>query len=892
MKPKKIDYVNGTHWDREWYKTFQGFRYMLVDVMDEVIETLEADDSFRMYMLDGQTAVLDDYLEIVPENRERLQKLIAAGRIAVGPWYTMPDEFLPSGESLIRNLLLGHAKAKEYGAEQAMKYGYICDIFGHIAQMPQILAGFGIHGALLQRGNNRDTCPPHFRWISPDGTTCIAYRTPEDMGYGAFYRYATEPYNMGWDRDLSHLLERAIREIDRESADLNEPYLVLHDALDHQHITKVAPWLASQLSEHYGCPVVFQTLDSLVTELWEKKEELPAKHGELAETAHVDIGTNILLSYVLSSRYDIKKENDRVQNLWERWAEPLSAIHAVSGRAIRPRYRDVAYLELIRNHAHDSICGCAVEEVHRDMHYRFRQAQTIGEEIVMDCLRQDAAAVEAGPQGDTMLVRVYQPLPYAQKGTFRLAVSFPEDFSAKYSEGEREYEWKNSFFLYDREGREVPYTLCSIERGRIVNSATLYKADRYTLSINAELAPMGYTEFRVVPAEKGVRTRYIMGQSTGRLTAENRFLRLRVNEDGTLCLTDKRTGRRFDGLLSYEDGADIGDGWMHIRPSSDSIFFGPGRTLAIEKRYDGPTETAFRITSQFMLPAKTLWEGGELKRSRELRPVTIRTTVRLGAENDYIDVETEVDNTVLDHRLQVCLPTDVKSDTYLAGQAFAMLERPVGADPATTHWKEPQYGDRNFNGVAMLRDAQGGLAFLAAEGLHEVHACADERRTLAVTLYRGFAKTIGNDDYAQMDGQLLGTLRFAYRIMPLTADTGEGHVLRCRDSLQAGLRQYTMLVDQNYPMAPQESFVRLEGENLAFSILKRPEDLEKNTVILRVFNCSEEAASGSAVFSRLIEAAWETDLLEQKTAELQAEEKTLPIALPPRKIQTLRILLK
>lgn len=163
MKPKKIYYLNGTHWDREWYKTFQGFRYMLTGVIDEVIETLEADDSFHMYMLDGQTAVLDDYLEIEPEKRERLKALIADGRIAVGPWYTMPDEFLPSGESLIRNLLLGHAKAKEYGAKDAMKYGYICDIFGHIAQMPQIFAGFGIRGALMQRGNNMDTCPVHFR---------------------------------------------------------------------------------------------------------------------------------------------------------------------------------------------------------------------------------------------------------------------------------------------------------------------------------------------------------------------------------------------------------------------------------------------------------------------------------------------------------------------------------------------------------------------------------------------------------------------------------------------------------------------------------------------------------------------------------------------------------
>lgn len=218
MKPEKIYYINGTHWDREWYKTFQGFRYMLIDVVDEVIDTLESDPDFKMYMLDGQTAVLDDYTEIAPEKKARLTKLIAQGRIAVGPWYTMPDEFLPSGESLIRNLLLGHAKAKEYGAPGAMKYGYICDIFGHIAQLPQLMNGVGIHGVLMQRGNNMDTTPPHFRWVAPDGSPCIAYRTPEDMGYGAFYRYATEPYNLGWDKDLEHLFDRAVKEIDPGSA--------------------------------------------------------------------------------------------------------------------------------------------------------------------------------------------------------------------------------------------------------------------------------------------------------------------------------------------------------------------------------------------------------------------------------------------------------------------------------------------------------------------------------------------------------------------------------------------------------------------------------------------------------------------------------------------------
>lgn len=889
MKPQKIYYINGTHWDREWYKTFQGFRYLLIGVVDEVIETLEADPDFHMYMLDGQTAVLDDYLEIEPEKRARLQKLIADGRIAVGPWYTMPDEFIPSGESLIRNLLFGHAKAKEYGAKDAMKYGYICDIFGHIAQLPQIMNGFGIHGVLMQRGNNMDTTPPHFRWISPDGSSCIAYRTPEDMGYGAFYRYATEPYNMGWDTSLEHLFERAVKEIDRECEGLNEPYLVLHDALDHQHITKAAPWLAERLSEHYGCPVVFETLDHLAETL--KNAELPEKHGELAETAHMDIGTNILLTYVVSSRYDLKQENDQAQNLWERWAEPLSAIHALEGRAIRPRYRDVAYLELLRNHAHDSICGCAVEEVHRDMHYRFRQTRTIGQEVVMDCLRQDVSCVKAGEHGSEMIFRVYQPLPYAGRATYRLAVDFPEDFKPKYSEGEREYEWKNSFFIYDREGREVPYTLHSIERGRIVASATLYKADRYNLSIDAELTPMGYTEFRVVPAEKGLRTRYIMGQTTGRLTAENRFLRVQIKDNGTLRLTDKRTGRVFDDLLRYEDGADIGDGWMHIRPSSDSIFFGPGRVLAIEKIADGPTETAFRITTELALPEKTVWEGGELKRSARLQPVTLRTVVRLGAENDFLEVETEMDNTVLDHRLQVCFPTDVQTDTYLAGQAFAMLERPVGMDAQTTHWKEPQYGDRNFNGTAMLRDERGGLAFLSAEGLHEVNAMGDDRRTLAVTLMRGFHKTVGNDDYKQLDGELLGKLHFAYRLMPLTPETSEGHVLRCRDAMQAGVQLYTMLVEPGYAMEPGQSFLKLEGENVLLSVLKRPEDLQENAVIVRVFNASDAQSEAVLTFCHPVGDACLTDLLEQKTENAAFADNRVRLTLGARKIQTLRILL-
>lgn len=890
MKPKKMYYLNGTHWDREWYKPFQGFRYLLMNVLDEVIETLENDPAFELYVLDGQTAVLDDYLEISPQMRPRLEKLIREQRIAVGPWYTMPDEFIPSGESLIRNLLLGHQKALEYGAPSAMKYGYICDIFGHIAQMPQILAGFGIHGALIQRGCNMDTCPPHFLWESPDGTRCAVYRTPEDFGYGWFYHYATEPYNQGWDKSPENLFDRAVAVIDKETQTMNVPVMVLDDALDHQHITKAAPWLAKKLSEHYGCEVVFRPLNELVEDQLSYGDSLPVKRGELAETSRLAVGTNILLTYTVSSRYDLKKANDQAQILWEKWAEPLSAIHAVTGRAIRPGFRKAAYLELMRNHAHDSICGCAVEEVHRDMHYRFRQAGAIAAEVIDDCLRQDVAALTGNDKPEKMIIRIYNPLPYAAYQTVKTRICFERNFPSNFSEGEREYERRNNFEIFDRNGKPVKYTLCGYAANRIQPTPTQYVVDYADVCFEAELAPCGYTEYAVVPADKTRRVRYLESQCVESLTAENQYLRLSVEPAGTVSITDKRNGRIYSDLLQYLDGADIGDGWMHIRPAADRIVHSAGACHMTEKLYDGPAETAFRITTELKLPRRVMDDRGTVRRSDDYVTVPIRTTVRLGSANPYVDVEVSIDNTAMDHKLKVLLPTDIPGDTYLAGQAFAMLERPVGGDPSTGDWKEPQYGERNFNGIACKRAENGdGIAFLSAYGLHEIEAMKDARRTLAVTLFRSFAKTVGNNDYDQTDGELLQTLDFSFRILPLTAETTEGEIVRQADFLRAGIRQYTALVNSDYVPGEKDSFLKLEGDALACSIVKAPEDNAEKEVIVRLYNCSDKPADGTLRFGGKVCGAWITDLLEMPQEALAFSDSRVAVSLGCRQILTVRV---
>jgi len=168
MQKKEVHIISHTHWDREWYLTFEQFRVRLVKLVDHLLEILEKEPEYRCFMLDGQTVLLKDYLAIKPWNKERIKRYIKEGRILIGPWYVLPDEFLPGGESHIRNLLLGDKLCREFGGK--MNEGYLPDSFGHIAQMPQILKGFGIKSAIFWRGVSNKVKTTEFIWEAPDGS--------------------------------------------------------------------------------------------------------------------------------------------------------------------------------------------------------------------------------------------------------------------------------------------------------------------------------------------------------------------------------------------------------------------------------------------------------------------------------------------------------------------------------------------------------------------------------------------------------------------------------------------------------------------------------------------------------------------------------------------------
>ncbi|HEV2711549.1 MAG TPA: hypothetical protein VGU26_00505, partial [Gaiellaceae bacterium] len=209
-----VHLVPHTHWDREWYLPFQSFRLRLVGLVDRLLDFMEADERYR-FTLDGQLATIDDYLEVRPEGEPRIRRLVEEGRLAVGPWQVLMDEFLVSGETIVRNLERGLRRGDELGG--AMRIGYLPDMFGHVAQMPQILRLAGIDQAVVWRGVPAAVDSHAFEWEAPDGSSVRA----EYLAHG----YDNGAYLLDVPGGLGRALE-AVRESHRDFFG-NEPILAL-----------------------------------------------------------------------------------------------------------------------------------------------------------------------------------------------------------------------------------------------------------------------------------------------------------------------------------------------------------------------------------------------------------------------------------------------------------------------------------------------------------------------------------------------------------------------------------------------------------------------------------------------------------------------------------------
>ena len=477
---KKLHVISHTHWDREWYETFQQFRLKLVHLIDKLLDILDQDPDFKHFMLDGQTIVLDDFLQIRPEKEELLREHIKTGRILIGPWHVLPDMYLVSPEAHIRNLLEGARTARKFGPK--MPIGYIPDPFGCPGQIPQILQGFGLNTASLWRGVSSDK-PIEMWWESPDGSKVLL-------------AYLRDSYSNGAALPLSNLelFVEAIAVAGNSLAEHSgvDDHLIMLGT-DHMEPSPFTSRAIAYADDHLaGIQVVHSTFPEYISAIKDQIEMLeysiPTIQGELRSCDH-----SHLLPGVLSTRMWIKQRNHKSQILLEKWAEPFGvfAEYMIGNKNDKVNWserlpQDIAsnriqqvspiirgaWRILMENHPHDSICGCSIDQVHVEMGPRFDQADQIGEEIIQQALKALAEAVDTQKEGVFSSIVLFNPQGFENKGMVEVELALPEDVKG--------------FEIIDEHGNGIPYEFVGVSNEEYANVLLPESALRDTIGAISE----------------------------------------------------------------------------------------------------------------------------------------------------------------------------------------------------------------------------------------------------------------------------------------------------------------------------------------------------------------------------------------------------------------------
>jgi len=730
MARRRVHIVPHTHWDREWYSPYQTFRLRLVDLLDSLLPQLESDPSYTHFLLDGQMAVVEDYLEVRPDAEPRLRALAGSGRVAMGPWYALPDEFLVSGETLVRNLQRGLRVASRFGG--AMEVGYLPDMFGHVAQMPQLLRLFGFEHAVVWRGVPAAIDRSGFWWSSPDGSTVRAEYLPVGYGNGALVP------------DDAKALLRRIGEFEDEQRDLLAGPILWMNGTDH---LLPQPWLGRVVAEANALDGDFELhITSLAHHVASAStEDLPEWTGELRSGARAN-----LLMGVASNRVDVKQAAAQAELTLERLAEPLSALF-LPPSSWPGALLDRAWLEVIRNSAHDSICACSVDEVCDAVMVRFAEATQIGDGLAARAA--DALGATIGVDGRTSVV--VNPTHRARGGVVELrlpGVDAPDGCQLVSSRpAER--------VLLDRTPVEVATVMVGeLEHLRGIRSFAMESASGETLlgvereeagtlvtpPVRAQLAELrdaragervtvrvtnrpAVTVLAPVDAVPGYGWKAWSGASAAApvsasgLSMSNGLLSVEVDPgDGTFSIGGHR------GLGALVDGGDVGDTYNWCPPEDDLAVSRPD-DVHVDVLEPGPVRARLAVRRTYRLPTHAA--GGRRVGSADL---DVATVLELRAEEDFVRVEVAFDNHGFrDHRLRVHLPLATPATTSVAECAFATVERGLTAEGGPTELGLPTFPSRRFV-------VAGGLT-VVHEGLLEyelVDVADGAARTLALTLLR------------------------------------------------------------------------------------------------------------------------------------------------------------
>ncbi len=757
----QLYFVVHTHWDREWYQPFQQMRARLVTMADRMIPLVER-GTIPSFHFDGQTIVLDDYLEMRPRAEPRLRNLIRAGKIQVGPWYVLADSFLVSGESLIRNLEIGMAIARRFG--RPLDVGYLPDQFGHIAQMPQILAGFGFTTAVLWRGVGADVNRNRFVWEALDGSSVLTVYLTNGYSNGANLPLESV------DSFVARAEQIALRERDFAAG---TPILVMNGT-DHAEPDARLSARINEAREISAMTFETGSLENYVRRLADLPlDGTPRHRGELRSPLR-----SHLLPGVTSARTWIKRRDFENCRALERFADPLAALANALGRgAGLDAFLEMAWRTEIQNHPHDSICGCSVDQVHIDMRYRFDQAAMLAETAVhraasacLNARKADASEIAvfnpsfariALVSGEAELEspRAHHAVETADGRRIAVAIDAGREQRALDSDLQA-VEFKSIVgglsqpVVYGRtvnrfeivaapDGRpqvnlfvsRAAFSDLNLEefkhaiRTQLPDSGTIRihatSAARCTVNFVADdLAQSGFSFYRLIRDD----SRAVPANSEPAASIENEFFRLTPTARG-LEIRDLTRSTAME--MYFEDDGDRGDEYNYD-PVGDGAPIANPASISASVVDDGPVRRRIKISMTFELPASLSADRGS--RSAESEQLDVALTATLYAGLDRIDFVADVNNRSRDHRLRAALRTPILATDAVHDTSFGVIRRPLApSEPRGTEDIYPTVPHRTFTAV----ESADFSAALASRGILEVEARPEPvGTTILLTLLR------------------------------------------------------------------------------------------------------------------------------------------------------------
>lgn len=796
----RVYVVPHTHWDKEWYFTSSRSNVYWKKDMEDILETLENKKGFICFTLDGQSSLVEDYLKWKPEDKERIQKLVEVGRLKIGPWYTQSDLMLISGESLLRNLFYGHRDSMKYG--NCMSLAYVPDSFGQSGNMPQIYKDFGLNSTIFWRGvSDEMTEKINFNWVGDDGTNIFSTQIPN--GYYTAFDIPSK------NRDGKHYWKDVC--IPSESKRSVTRNVLITNGFDQAPIRKDLPELICQRNledteNEYFISSYETYIDNVLNDIKANNITLENVYGELLSAKHMRVHKSIY-----SSRADLKSLNTRLQNYIANTMEPVLTLAYSLGFDYPIHVVEEVWKLMLDNAAHDSIGSCISDEANMDVYMRYKKAEDIAHSLVELTSRLISTSI-IDSQNDLYTITLINTTEYSRSTCVRVHAYIPGD----------------NFVLKDCQNKKIDYVILDKkdvseyvkEQCIVMDSSSsvwipevIYEADLILYIKN--MPSFGYMQIHM---EKDTEESIIKGSKKH---LENEYYQIIINENGSFNIRDKRNNKVYVNQGVLVDNGEDGDSFNYSPPKHDYVISSLSSKVEVKIETTPILDVAY-INYSMTLP----YDLDERQKKICSVETPIKMMILLKKNSKVVDLQIEVDNKVLSHRLCIHFDTAISSFFNFVDEQFGTIKREnehkkemesyyahlknkkneidknvVNWDNNPNIWQEPMIPIEPMQSFVSLSDKERGMAIFPQD-VREYEIVGENKNIISITLFRTYGvmgkenllyrpgRSSGERTIMTPDAQLLKKMTFNMGIYYYDSDFNTAYVSQMAKEYNTPIASY------------------------------------------------------------------------------------------------------